>query len=429
MLSREENDLLTQTGPGTPGGELLRRYWQPVALAEELPKGGAPIPIRLLSEDLTLFRDEHGRIGLLGLHCPHRGADLSYARIEDGGLRCLYHGWLFDVDGRCLEQPGEPTGSTYYQKIQHISYHTREKAGLIFAYLGPGEPPLLPAYEPLEVPDEHRWVAKYFHGCNHLQGNEGNLDPAHPAFIHGFLPGNTRVHAREGIGFSAEERLNGIPVECAAEETDFGARFWELRRTLNPDERVVGISNFVLPNLCAVRGGPSPLGDGYLIYWHVPVDDYHHWRFAIAFKRSGPLNHELAKRRTSMLDVDYRFEQQRSNRYLQDREEMKTSTFAGFGTVFVTGDHWAIETAGAIQDRTQEHLGASDIEVAASRRVLLRAMRELQEGIEPPHVIRSAAANDLSHLTQEENPVPVSLSLDEYRKQRALPERSPSLPA
>src|SRR5919198_3246800 len=130
MLTKEENDLLTRTGPGTPCGELLRRYWQPAALSEELPVGGAPIPIRLLGEDLVLFRDELGRPGLLGLHCAHRGADLSYGRLEDGGLRCLYHGWLYDIAGRCLEQPGEPPGSTFKDRVRQPAYPCQELAGV-----------------------------------------------------------------------------------------------------------------------------------------------------------------------------------------------------------------------------------------------------------------------------------------------------------
>ncbi len=156
MLSQEENDLLTQTGPGTPGGDLMRRYWQPVAMATELPVGGAPLAVRLLGEDLALFRDELGRPGLLGIHCAHRGADISYGRIEDGGLRCLYHGWLYDIHGNCIDQPGEPEGSVFKDKVHQTAYPCQEKAGLIFAYLGPGEPPMIPAYEALEVPDEHR---------------------------------------------------------------------------------------------------------------------------------------------------------------------------------------------------------------------------------------------------------------------------------
>ncbi len=429
MLTQEENDLLTQTGPGTPGGDLIRRYWQPIALAEELPPGAPPLPVRVLSEDLVLFRDEFGRVGLLGVHCSHRSADLSYGRIEDGGLRCLYHGWLYDIHGNCLDQPGEPADSRFKEKIHHTAYPCQEKAGLVFAYLGPGEPPLLPAYEGLVVPDEHRWVAKYYHECNYLQGNEGNQDPTHPAFLHGFLPGGTAAdqHPREGAPFRGEERLSFIPDEYAAEETDYGARYWRMRSADGGHKKVVSIGNFVMPNLCAVRGGPQPLGDGYLIYWHVPIDDGHHWRYAIAFKRSGPLDQELAKRRTGMLTPEYRFVQTRDNRYMQDREEMRTETFAGFGTVFVVGDHWVTESAGPIQDRTQEHLGAADFEITAARRMMLRAIRELQEGGEPPHVIRSAEANDLSHLTQEENVVDVPMSLDEYRRQRALPATSPSL--
>src|SRR5204863_2371461 len=139
-----------------PAGELLRRYWQPVALQEELPLGGAPMTVRIMSEDLVLFRDDRGVPGLLGLHCSHRGADLSYGRIEDGGLRCIYHGWLYDVDGKCLEQPGEPSGSTFRDRIRHTAYPCLEAGSMIFAYFGPGAPPLLPAYEVLTLPDEQR---------------------------------------------------------------------------------------------------------------------------------------------------------------------------------------------------------------------------------------------------------------------------------
>src|SRR5919198_864899 len=147
MVTREENELLTQTGPGTPGGELMRRYWQPVAMQADVPPGCPPMPVRLLGEDLVLFRDEAGRPGLLGLHCAHRGADLSYGRLEDGGLRCLYHGWLYDIRGTCLEQPGEPAGSTFHERIRQRAYPCHEIAGVVFAYLGPTPVPLFPNYE------------------------------------------------------------------------------------------------------------------------------------------------------------------------------------------------------------------------------------------------------------------------------------------
>src|SRR5437764_7957030 len=137
MLTKEENDLLTRTGPDTDGGALLRRYWQPVALAEELPPGGAPLPVQVLGEQLVLFRDDQGRPGLLGLHCSHRGADLSYGRCEAGGLRCLYHGWLYDAAGRCLEQPGEPAGSTFKDRVRHPAYPCREAGPFISPTWGP----------------------------------------------------------------------------------------------------------------------------------------------------------------------------------------------------------------------------------------------------------------------------------------------------
>src|SRR5262245_53559219 len=192
MLTREENDLLTQIGPGTPGGALIRRYWQPAALSEELPAGGAPVPVRLLGEDLVLFRDEQGRPGLLALHCAHRGADLSYGRLEDGGLRCLYHGWLYDVAGRCLEQPGAPAGSTFKDRVRQRAYPCVERAGAIFAYLGPAErgdtgafrPPPLPPFDFLRAPDGHVAATKAWQECSYLQANEGNLDTSHLSYMH-----------------------------------------------------------------------------------------------------------------------------------------------------------------------------------------------------------------------------------------------------
>ena len=436
MLSQKENDLLTKVSQGTPGGNLLRCYWQPAALSEELPIDGPPIPIRLLGEDLVLFRNESGEIGLLELHCSHRGSDLSYGRIEDGGLRCLYHGWLYDIHGNCIDQPSELPTKQFREKVHHVAYPCQEKAGLIFAYLGAGTPPLLPAYESLECADDHRWVAKHFHECNYLQGAEGNIDTAHVAWLHGFLPG------KEGEKMAANYAgdLTGRPwnssrypgadrsryvFESEIEETDYGLRFWRMTGRLEDRQREVSLSNFILPNLCAVQGGPQPRDDGYLINWHVPIDDEHHWRYSIAFRRSAPLDPELGRQRTAVLTKDYHFIQNKSNRYLQDREEMKTKTMAGFGSVFVVGDHFTTETTGAIQDRTKEHLGSSDRELAAARRLLLKAIRTVQDGAKPTHVIRRPEENDLSHITIEHYSLEDdSVSLHDFREQHPLPLRA-----
>ncbi len=148
MLTQERSQLLTHTGPGTPGGELLRRYWQPAALSDEISPRD-PLPLKILSEDLVLFRNSDGQVGALGRQCCHRGVDLSYGRIEDGGLRCVYHGWLFAPNGQCLEQPGEPEGSVFHKSVRQKAYPCREIGGIVFLYMGPGEPPLFPNLQAL----------------------------------------------------------------------------------------------------------------------------------------------------------------------------------------------------------------------------------------------------------------------------------------
>ena len=159
MLKPAENELITRTGPGTPGGDMMRCYWQPAALSREL-KDDEPLPIRLLGEDLVMFRDEAGRPQLVGRACPHRAVDLSFGRVEDGGLRCIYHGWLIDGRGRCLQQPGEREGSTFKDKVRTTAYPCHEAGGLILAYLGNGEPPKLPGFHFLSAPNEQTFTMK-----------------------------------------------------------------------------------------------------------------------------------------------------------------------------------------------------------------------------------------------------------------------------
>src|SRR5579884_897767 len=243
MLTAEQNALITQTGPGTPGGKLFRCYWQPVALSEELPPDGAPIPVRVLGEDLVLFRGEDGLPGLLGLRCSHRGTDLSYGRVEDGGLRCLYHGWLYDARGRCLDQPGEPAGSTFCQRIRHTAYPCREMGGMILAYLGPGEPPLVPAYPFLHVPEGHVSVTKIFQECNYLQANEGNQDPVHLSFLH-------RINM-DAVDYNLLQVDTQPRVEI--EETSWGIRIYAIR-DMGEGRHYVRLTNPVFPNLTAFRG-------------------------------------------------------------------------------------------------------------------------------------------------------------------------------
>jgi phenylpropionate dioxygenase-like ring-hydroxylating dioxygenase large terminal subunit len=400
MLSREENELLTRTDPGTPCGELLRRYWQPVALVEELPPGGPPSPIRIMGEDLVLFRDQEGRIGFLDIHCSHRAADLSYGRVEDGGLRCIYHGWLYDVHGRCLETPAEPEGSNLRLTIRHPAYPCQEAGGVIFAYMGPGEPPLLPAYEVLQATPERRVMTKYYHECNYLQGLEGNQDSSHVKYLHRFLRTETgakflQAHPSENnTEFRTPERGKYYgPSEI--EETDFGV--WSGGR---PD--------FVLPSLALTGGGPQSYGDGYMLYWRVPIDDTHHWLFIMAFKASGPIPSDKRHGWTdALVGADYRPYRNRANRYLQDRAEQRTATFTGMGPEFPPHDACVNEGAGLIQDRTREHLGASDGVIPACRQLMFRSIKMVAEGQEPPGVIRDPAVNRVDPLWLRTNGAPL----------------------
>src|SRR5581483_11277219 len=185
MLSKEDNELVCRVGPGTPGGALLRRYWLPALLVTELPGPDCdPIRVRLLGEDLVAFRDTEGRIGLVGAHCPHRGASLFFGRNEENGLRCVYHGWKFDVTGRCVDMPNEPPESSFKDKIKHTSYPCVEQAGVVWTYMGPPErrPPML-NLEWMRLPAGHRWVSKTYERCNWLQALEGGIDTSHSSFL------------------------------------------------------------------------------------------------------------------------------------------------------------------------------------------------------------------------------------------------------
>jgi phenylpropionate dioxygenase-like ring-hydroxylating dioxygenase large terminal subunit len=365
-------------------GQLLRSYWQPVALSDDLPQGAAPKSLRIMGEDLVLFRDDQGRPGLLGLHCAHRGADLSYGRIENGGLRCIYHGWLYDIHGRCLEQPGEPGGGKNRDSICHLAYPCKELGGFLFTYMGRGEPPELPAYEILTVPGDRRFIRRYVQECNFLQANEGNIDPIHLSYLHAqydesYWSSRDRhlpIPGTEASSMSLykEDRVPNIEVEL----TDFGVRIYSIRKG-GSNQKYLRVSNFVMPNLCAV---PGPMGpDGYNMNWHVPIDDTHHWKYMITFRRSAPLDRKpIRKAFEADITPDFRLIGNQSNRYGQDREEMKTRTFSGMGPSFVVHDGFATQSQGAIQDRTQEHLGTTDKAIIAARKLLLKGIKDIQEG-------------------------------------------------
>src|SRR5207244_168231 len=214
MLTKEQNELLTRTGHGTPMGNFLRRYWMPVLLSEQVPVPDCPpVQVRILGEDLVAFRDSLGRVGLLDEHCSHRGTSLFYGRNEDCGLRCIYHGWKYDVAGNVLDTPAEPEGSSFKERLKHPAYPTREAAGVVFAYMGPAEKqPLFPSYIYSLLPVENTRVTKSIQDCNYLQGVEGECDSTHLTFLHRFF---TNRDPRRPL-------LQHPVKEYTIEETDFG---------------------------------------------------------------------------------------------------------------------------------------------------------------------------------------------------------------
>jgi phthalate 4,5-dioxygenase len=401
MLTAEQNELVTRTGPGTPGGAMMRRYWQPVALSEELPGHGDPIPVRILSEDLVLFRDEAGAPALMGLRCPHRQTDLSYGRVEDGGLRCVYHGWLFAKDGRCLEQPGEPADSTYAERVRHTAYPCVEAGGVILTYMGPGEPPPLPGLPFLHAPDEHSYATKVLHECNYLQGNEGNCDPQHVSFLH-------RLKAPRRPDDRAVSVINNdVAPTITIEESPFGFRTYA-RRHVNGTTDMVRVTNFIMPNCSAFVGSaridpavqPRDENDGHQHHWHVPIDDTHHWKYVIVHRYAGPIDRDyIARECDTQGDERYVPNRNRTNRYGQDRDDMRRGdTFIGMGMRFQDHDKFATESQGAISNRSLEHLATTDRGVITMRRQLLEAIAAVEAGEEPRMIDRAAGADPLAEM-------------------------------
>ncbi len=397
MLSREDNELLTRTGPGTPCGGLLRAYWQPAALAEELSGERPATAVRLLGEDLVLWRNADGSYGLIGRYCSHRGADLAFGRLEDGGLRCLYHGWLYDAAGRCLEQPAEPPGSRFREKIRHRSYPVRERGGVVFAYLGGGTPPPFPQYDCFVAPDRYTFAFKGLWECNWLQGLEGGIDPSHVSYLHRFLADDPRETYGQQFGDQVTgtgRRLSKLLGEEArpdidVEPTGYGLRVFAVR-DLRDETCHVRVTNLVFPNAFVI-----PFGNSMSIaQWHVPADDLHHYWYMIMydFCRETDKKTLREQRLASCTLPDYRPKRNRANNWGFDPREQRSLTYTGMGLDINVHDQWAVESPGPIQDRTAERLGQSDRAITVYRRILLRAIRDHQSGNPTPGMAADEAA-------------------------------------
>jgi hypothetical protein len=246
------------------------------------------------------------------------------------------------------------------------------------------------------------------------------MDPTHPFFLHRFLPGSELAQTRVPIDGRRSTPAYDTRVHAPrvrAEEVDFGVRI-DAFYDASEEYTDVRTSQFVIPTTCAVGGGPIPPGDGDLMNWHVPIDDTHHWRFSMAFRRSQALDPRHSVERASVTDASYRFKRNLANRFMQDRSEMQTDTYSGLGAIFVVGDAYATETAGPIQDRSTERLGSVDAGVALARRMLLRAIQDVQEGRDPPHVIRRPEANNFPEMGVTEEKIPAGMTWPQYLELR-----------
>lgn len=389
MISAEQNERLTRVGPGTPGGRVLRHYWQPIALVDEL-EGKRPVrPVRALGQDFVLFRDEQGRIGLLDRDCPHRNADLAFGRLEDGGLRCPFHGWLFDVTGQCLETPAEPEGSSLCTRIKQRSYPVEIRSGIVFAYLGEGAAPPFPAFDCFAAPDTHTFAFKGLIECNWLQALEVGIDPAHASFLHRFFDDGDEKEAY-GKQFRATSDGSDLPMTYVLREfprprievdnTPYGLRVTALR-SINDATTHVRVTNLFFPQAFVI-----PMSAEMTItQWHMPVDDTRCYWIAIFTSFAGPV--DRARMRAQRLEnyslPDYLPKKGRQNDYGFDPDEQASKTYTGMGEDINVHDQWAVESQGAIQDRTRETLASSDKAIAANRRLLMRAMAAVEEGKRP----------------------------------------------
>jgi phthalate 4,5-dioxygenase oxygenase subunit len=403
MLSKENNALVTQVGPGTPMGTFIRSYWLPALLSSDLPQpDGDPLRIRLLGEDLIAFRDTNGTIGILGEHCAHRGVSLYFARNEACGLRCPYHGWKYDVTGKCVDMPNEQLDSKLPALVRQPAYPCAERGGLIWTYMGTAsEPPPLPEWEWLDLPPDMKYLSLRVQECNWLQALEGEVDPSHGAILHG------RV---DGRGSGPDRLISDTRPHIEVFESDVGVQVASRREA--GDDYYWRINQFVLPFYTLVPpNGKDPYGAEPDINGHawVPIDDEHTLCVMFSYNPT----HTMTEKRRSLYDNGahgrepghmtangalpfdprkpygkYWPKWNSANDYGFDRNAQRSKYFSGLAGLWPQ-DAGCQESMGQITDRSQEHLCAADAGIARVRRSLRSAALALSEnGTLPPNVAR-----------------------------------------
>ncbi|HEX6259662.1 MAG TPA: aromatic ring-hydroxylating dioxygenase subunit alpha [Woeseiaceae bacterium] len=398
MLTKEKNDLLTQTGPGTPMGEVFRCYWIPALLAEELGAPDCPpVRVELLSEKLIAFRDTQGRLGLMDRHCAHRQVSLWFGRNEENGLRCPYHGWKFDVTGQCVDVPSEEPA--FCRKIRLKAYPLVEKGGILWAYMGdPDKRPPLPEFEFANVEPEQRFISKRFQECNWLQAMEGGIDSSHVSFLHSMnLDSDPLFKGARGNKYNLSDMKPVFEVVDNPGGLLIGAR-----RVAEDDQYYWRITPWIMPSFTMV----PPRGD-HPVHGHfwIPINDENCWAWSFDYKSQRDLTADERQAMKDGLGIHCKYVPgtfiplaNKSNDYLMNREaQRKGITYSGIEGIAIQ-DASLQESMGPICDRTNEKLAPTDKGIMMARRMIFKAISNLQEkgelppGVDPEqHKIRSAS--------------------------------------
>jgi len=359
MLTREENEMLTRVGPGTPGGELLRRYWQPVAIAQELTEENPTKFVRILCEDLVLFRDKTGRVGLIEDRCSHRGASLVYGRVEDRGIACAYHGWLYDIEGNCLETPPEPAESKFRLTVKHKAYPVQKFVGLFWAYMGPSPAPVIPKYDVWARKDGIHWLRVLPRlDCNWFQAMENSVDTCHLHILHANLLTS---------GMTIRNTTRGSIDNL--EKFEFTELPYGILKTRIFTDGEIEEHPLIFPNI---------LRQSNRTQIRVPIDDTHTWVIYVHFV---PNDDGSIVEGEEKIAIEYK------GPFKEPADAMHPFTKFKMDDVDAQ-DFMAWETQGPITDRTGEHLATSDRGVSMLREMFKRELKKMQQGIDPINVIR-----------------------------------------
>lgn len=385
-MDARDNELLTRTGPGTPMGALFRRFWIPALLSDEVKeKDCPPVRVTLLGEQFVAFRDSSGRVGLLAARCPHRCSELFFGRNEEGGLRCAYHGWKFDRDGRCLDMPTEPAASKLKNEVRARAYPVEERGGIVWAYLGPAElKPPLPHLDFFDLPASHAFSSKCLMQCNHQQALEGSMDTAHLTFLHRSLKPSDESYRALGVAnFGALADSDGMP-KFFVSDTAYGLRI-AARRDADAANYYWRISQWFMPHTVFVAADPDSLCRGNVF---VPIDDEHCWWYRVRWNPSRALTEQEIRSfyangdYAELIPGTYAPVGNKANDYLIDRNDQRTLSYSGIKSAQLQ-DIAVQESQGGIVDRTQEYLGTTDEAIVRCRRKLLQQAAGLAKGVEP----------------------------------------------